>query len=408
MKKSTLCRCGALLAAMCLLLTACSKPNTDTASLSTAVAGGNESSQSSAGQTLSDTAKTGSSSMADSSGSLVASRTGGNSKPSANGGGSAATNSKDNNASKDTAAKLLNSVSLNPTRTNCTALDRKVDEVFSKIIKPGMSTYEKVKACYDYLVKNGKYSQNVGFDDPVNGIFYDSALDTNIVQLAYGILLTGKGVCDHYSAAFVVMTRAIGLDSFFVAGQVRSKGGGYTGHAWVNIRINGTYYIFDPQVQQNNSNTPYYFFCKTDAQMGNMYKYENRNGMISQFHNFRYYSEISASITVNSGGKLYKASLSQSSSAENSNVFKEGVSVGGDGSYSISVTPSGGTGQYTCLIGYYWQPGYYVEKNIKGSETFNLKAEPGTNKIQVTVQDQSSDPSMQGAVIFEFSVSYNR
>lgn len=83
MKKSMLCRCGALLTAMCLLLTACSKPNTDTASLSTDAAGGNESSQSLAGQTLPDTAKTGSSSMADSSGSLVASRTGGNSKPSA-------------------------------------------------------------------------------------------------------------------------------------------------------------------------------------------------------------------------------------------------------------------------------------------------------------------------------------
>ena len=73
-------------------------------------------------------------------------------------------------------------------------------------------------------MKNGVYTQNLLLEDPADGILYDSALDANIVALAYGMLTSNRGVCDHYSAAFVVMTRALGLESYFLAGQVRARG----------------------------------------------------------------------------------------------------------------------------------------------------------------------------------------
>lgn len=363
-----------------------------------------------AGNTLSgQVGEMGGTSPASSDGSLAPSAAGGDSQ-SVSGAGNQQGGAQGNNASGNSTAgvsaeRLLNSANLKPMRTNCTALDRKVDQIFAQILNSGMSTYQKVKACFDYLVKNGIYSYDHRVEDPTQGILYNSSLDANIVQLAYSMLTTNRGVCDDYSAAFLVMTRAIGLESYLVTGQVRSKSGGYTGHTWVNIRLSGTYYIFDPQVQQDNAGAPYSYFCKTDAQMGDTYRYNDRAGMIAQFNSFRHSTEISATITVRSGGKTYQASLSQSNAANGGAVFPEGVSVGGDGTFSIDIAPSGGDGQYLCQIGYFWQPGYYAEKTISGRESFTIRADRGTNTIQVAVQSSSADPS-QNAVIFEFPVTY--
>lgn len=406
MRKIMLYSSGILLAGICFLLAACGGTATPY--------GG--------GSTFPGTTGRPSASSTDIAGSSTSASSGGSTPPFSTSSTAVPDNTKTAGATRTTAAggkatttkrpdstqSLLNAVSLKPLRTGCTALDKRVDEIFAQILKPGMSTYDKVKACFDYLVKNGVYTQNLQVSDPAEGILYDSALDANIVALAYGILTTNRGVCDHYSAAFVVMTRAIGLESYFVAGQVRSKGGGYTGHAWVNIRMNGTYYVFDPQVQQNNAGTPYYFFCKTDAQMGNMYQYENRETMIDQFHSFRYYPELSAVVTIRSGEKTYQASLSQSSQASGNEAFPEEIPVSGDGSFSIDVVPAGGTGKYLCQIGYFWEPNHYVEEAITGPESYTLQVEPGITAMQVAIQSKDPELPTQEAVIFEFKVTYVR
>ena len=419
MRKHTLCRCGALLAGIGLLLASCSGPAEVDGPA--AVDGSASTSQSTTGKPSfggTDATGDGASTLWEGSASSSAGSGGagttGNAlaaeEPSrtttAAGGGAATTKAQGSAAVGNTAESLLNSAALKPMRTNCAALDRKVDEIFAQILKPGMSTYDKVKACFDYLVKNGVYAHSFAGGAPTEGILYDSALDARVVALAYGILTTNRGVCDHYSAAFVVMTRAIGLESYYVGGQVRSKGGGYTGHAWVNIRMNGAYYVFDPQVQQNNAGAPYYFFGKTDAQMGDMYQYDDREGTVGEFHSFRYYPEISASITVRSGGKTYQASLSQSSSVDESRVFPQGITVGGDGAFSIDVAPAGGTGKYLCQIGDFWRPGYFAEKEITGSESFPIQMEAGTATLQVAVQNNDPNLYTQDAVIFEFAVTY--
>ena len=414
MRKRILPRCGAFLAGICLLLTACGGQGADSKT-SSAVSTGEHTSRITTAGSSAHTGGSGSAALSsipeNSSGIHTTgdvSPTKSPSRATAAGNKTTASKAQGSTGSGGAAKSLLNAATLNPIRTNCAALDKKLDEIFAQILKAGMSTYDKVKACFDYLVKNGVYTQNLLVEDPTKGILYDSALDANIVALAYGILTTNRGVCDHYSAAFMVMTRAIGLESYFVGGQVRSKGGGYTGHAWVNIRLNGTYYVFDPQVQQNNTGAPYYYFCKTDAQMGSMYKYENRETMVSEFHNFRYYPEISATLTVHSDGKTYQASLSQSSSANGSGVFPEGIPVGSDGSVSIDITPAGGTGNYLCQIGYYWNPGYYVEEAITGAKSYTIQVESRTAPVQVAIQGNDPDYPLQGAVIFEFMVNFKQ
>lgn len=48
---------------------------------------------------------------------------------------------------------LLNDESLHPQKTNSPKLDALITKIFNKIHTKKMTTYDKVRACYDYLIK---------------------------------------------------------------------------------------------------------------------------------------------------------------------------------------------------------------------------------------------------------------
>lgn len=157
-----------------------------------------------------------------------------------------------------------------------------------------MTTYDKVKACYDYLIRTMSYGGGViaywEVEELIGDVTYEKSGDELIIYMAYRLFTDHVGVCDYYSSAFVVMTRAIGLETYVVGGTVRKKDGGRTGHAWVNMKLNGTYYNFDPQVEDNNTynNVIHYtYFGKTDAETGTLYEYRGREADIQAFGNFK-------------------------------------------------------------------------------------------------------------------------
>lgn len=41
----------------------------------------------------------------------------------------------------------------------------------------------------------------------------------------------------------------LGYDSYVQAGQCSARRGGYTPHSWVEIKMDGTTYVFDPELQ---------------------------------------------------------------------------------------------------------------------------------------------------------------
>lgn len=173
------------------------------------------------------------------------------------------------------AEKLLNSAPLNPMKTNDANVDQMVANILSQITNIRMTTYQKVVAIYSYIIQTFTYggSSDIYFSD----VNYNMMLDSIIVSQAYTLLKTNIGVCDHYASLFLVMTRAIGLGTYLVSGQVAKKSGGTTGHTWTNIKLNGEYYVFDPQVEQNNlinGQIQYKYFCRTDASAANVYAYE--------------------------------------------------------------------------------------------------------------------------------------
>lgn len=143
-----------------------------------------------------------------------------------------------------TKEQQMNAASLQPMKTNDAELDALVDAVFAQIFTPGMTTYQKVRAIYDYLVNT---TEN-GYNDSGWNWGYANYNDAAVVDNAKALLTQHLGVCVDYSAAFQVMTRRLGLDCYIYAGDTSKAGGGYTSHEWNVIRIGGNDYVFDAQV----------------------------------------------------------------------------------------------------------------------------------------------------------------
>ena len=165
---------------------------------------------------------------------------------------------------------ILNNAELYPTSTGEDYCDEIVQDTLNRITYDGMTTYEKVRACYDYLVDTCSYGDNVlRLDFP----------EDNGTARAYGMLVGHVGACDDYSCAFAALTRAIGLNCYTVYGQTARADGGYTGHIWCVIAIDGVEYVFDPQIDDNIGAGIYYRFCMTyDETPGSYYDSEVRWG----------------------------------------------------------------------------------------------------------------------------------
>ncbi len=164
-----------------------------------------------------------------------------------------------NSAFAADAVSVLNSAQLTPTWARYEPCNEVVAATLSNIISPNMSTYAKVQACYDWLIVNCRYGYLDEFTEPA--LPEDEGATRAMDMLIYKI-----GACDDYSCAFAAMTRALGLNCYTVYGQTSRADGGYTGHIWCVIKIDGVEYVFDPQVEDNiarGGDVYYYRFCKT-------------------------------------------------------------------------------------------------------------------------------------------------
>lgn len=158
---------------------------------------------------------------------------------------------------------LLNNAELYPTATGADYCDEIVQETLAQITTDDMSTYEKVLACYNYLIDTCSYGDNVlRLDFP----------EANGTARAYGMLVGHVGACDDYSCAFAALTRAIGLNCYTVYGLTARASGGMTGHIWCVIAIDGVEYVFDPQIDDNIGGSSYYRFCVTYDEVAGAYE----------------------------------------------------------------------------------------------------------------------------------------
>lgn len=183
----------------------------------------------------------------------------------------------------------INSVKLNPIKTRHTELDNKVGNILNSITNSSMTNNQKLYAVFRYIIDHSEYGNPFVFGneliDLINTNHYNE-LDGSIVYNARKILNSGVGVCDDYAALFVVMARRLGFDAYWVGGSVKKATGGTTPHAWANILVNGTYYVFDPQIADKRPEQEKYYYGKTDKGI-TIYTYNNRESYVSRFKLFK-------------------------------------------------------------------------------------------------------------------------
>ncbi len=172
---------------------------------------------------------------------------------------------------------ILNNATLNPKKSAYEPLNEVIDQTFSEILNDDMTTYEKVKTCYDYLIENCIYGVNI-MNDYFHSWDYFWSGDFFLYSMedlkAYGMLTGFVGGCSDYSPAFATMMQAIGLDCYTVDGETSAAAGGYLYHVWCEMLIDDVIYVFDPQVEDNiakGGTINYYRFGKTYEQVPEKY-----------------------------------------------------------------------------------------------------------------------------------------
>lgn len=125
----------------------------------------------------------------------------------------------------------------------------------NKIIDDDMTNYQKAKACYDYIINNTYYSYG-GWGNAIESV-----------------LENGYGTCTEYSYVYMAMMKYLGFNAKTVDGSTAMAAGGYGYHMWVEVKLNGKTYVFDPQVEDDmtNGKINYYRFCKTYSEVSGSY-----------------------------------------------------------------------------------------------------------------------------------------
>lgn len=179
--------------------------------------------------------------------------------------------------STDPRAEIINSYSPVSSDPGCNELDLFLEDLMAEVVSEDMTTYQQVKACYDYIVDNTRYGSHMQYASTMIGDVSCRQIIRNYGTIeGYGaITLKSKiGYCNAYASAFILMVEKVGLDARLVKGTTRGAGGYQVQHQWAEIDIDGVTYLFDPQLEQNLTSAglgTYNVFCKTYDQVPGRY-----------------------------------------------------------------------------------------------------------------------------------------
>ena len=122
-------------------------------------------------------------------------------------------------------------------------------------------------SCYTWCVNNIRYA-SLGSGVP-SGY-------TNTQWFALYGLENHYGDCRTYAATFYQLAKGLGYNARYVYGYVPSVGGGMIDHAWVEIDMSGTTYVFDTDFQYETGRNGYQFRYGTSGTWRyTNYHYEN-------------------------------------------------------------------------------------------------------------------------------------
>ncbi len=121
----------------------------------------------------------------------------------------------------------------------------------------GLQTQEDMfAALHDYLTTHCQYDTQTVEQDNLDG--------TSAPFTAYGALVNGKAVCSGYARAFMMMCRAVGLDTIYISDSQMN-------HSWNAVMIDGEiFYIdctFDDPIPDQGEKIIREYFLKTGDEL---------------------------------------------------------------------------------------------------------------------------------------------
>ena len=129
-------------------------------------------------------------------------------------------------------------------------INKRVDELISKLITDDMDETTKIKTIHDYIINNTKYDQ-------VRNETNESPYHSNT---AIGPLFEGYAICSGYSDAMELFLERFGIKSFKVASSL---------HIWNSIYLNGSWkqldLTWDDPITSTNEDYLYYKYFLIDA-----------------------------------------------------------------------------------------------------------------------------------------------
>ncbi|MDD3453424.1 MAG: transglutaminase domain-containing protein [Bacilli bacterium] len=136
------------------------------------------------------------------------------------------------------------------------ALNQKIDQIYSEIIKENMSDYEKIKAAHDYIINNTVYDQQRA-NEVKNGI---NTENYHISNTAYGTLINHKAICGGYTDAMALFLDKFGIPNYKVASTSHIWNYVYLNNEWLHLDLTWD----DPVTSNNENRLEYnYFLIKT-------------------------------------------------------------------------------------------------------------------------------------------------
>lgn len=123
-------------------------------------------------------------------------------------------------------------------------------EIIKKIIKKGMSDYEKVKAINNYMIQNVSYDSENYKKNTIPAASYT----------ALGAMEKKIAVCAGYAKMFSILAVCADLEATYVTGDTP-----YGYHAWNQVKVDGKWYNIDVTWNdsdcETNKNGHYYCGC---------------------------------------------------------------------------------------------------------------------------------------------------
>ena len=121
--------------------------------------------------------------------------------------------------------------------TGSASLDQKLNSIVETYTNSSMTRDQKLRALYNYVRDNFTYLKRPLVSKGQTG--WEAAYAEEFLNL-------GRGNCYSFSATYCLLARELGLPAYTVVGGL---GASNSPHGWVEMELDGTVYMFDPQLE---------------------------------------------------------------------------------------------------------------------------------------------------------------